>query len=224
MNVSEKRYKNLGNISIINEIDNSSLRVLDIGCGAGDNARILMEKGKIVDGITLSMAESEVAKNHCRDVFIYNLEKGLPNVVKEREYEVIICSHVLEHICWPEILLNDIYNLLEKTNGTLLVALPNIMHYKFRSKLILGNFDYTPSGTMDNTHFRWYTFKSARQLFINNHFIINKSWVDVSLPCKSLSEKLLPKFIHPFFKNVLAQISPGLFGSQLLYKLRVKEN
>ncbi len=80
MNVrmENKIYSNYGNINITNAVPITANNILDIGCGAGDNARLLKEKGKIVDGVTLSESEAAEARNYCRNVFIYDLEEGLP--------------------------------------------------------------------------------------------------------------------------------------------------
>ena len=80
---------------------------MDVGCGAGNNARILKELGKIVDGITFSDEEVKLASKYCRTVFKHNLETGLPEET-DSSYDVVLCSHMLEHIAYPEKLLSDI--------------------------------------------------------------------------------------------------------------------
>ena len=117
--VENKSYKNLGNASVLRQIPSGAQTILDVGCGAGDNARILSAAGKIIDGITLSISERDNAKRFCRDVVIHNLENGLPAQLIG-PYDCVLCSHVLEHICWPEKLLADIRSRLHK-DGLLLV-------------------------------------------------------------------------------------------------------
>src|SRR5213075_1953995 len=97
--VSDKTYKNLGNRSVLSEITPECKFVLDVGCGIGDNAYILTKNGITVDGITLSTLEAEEARKVCRAVYIFDLEKGLPDDVMRNHYDAVICSHVLEHIC-----------------------------------------------------------------------------------------------------------------------------
>jgi 2-polyprenyl-3-methyl-5-hydroxy-6-metoxy-1,4-benzoquinol methylase len=208
-------YKNQGNENILNAIGNQSSYILDVGCGAGDNAKWLKDQGKIVDGITLSEQDKLLAGEYMRDIFIYNLELGLPNIVKNRKYDVVICSHVLEHICWPQALLKDILNVLDD-NGRLIVALPNIMHYNTRTQLLFGSFEYTESGIMDRTHFRWYTFGSAKRMLKSNGFKVIKAWVDGHLPAYRIT-KILPLGIQQRLKKILFAISKGFFGEQLFY-------
>jgi 2-polyprenyl-3-methyl-5-hydroxy-6-metoxy-1,4-benzoquinol methylase len=213
--VKQKIYANQGNQAVLDSIPEYAIKILDIGCGAGDNASILQQKQKIIDGITLSETEREAAIQYCRNVAIFNLEQGLPEDFLKNEYDACICSHVLEHICWSENVLRDISQVLKK-NGVLIVALPNIMHYNFRLKLLKGNFDYQDSGVMDNTHFRWYTFETGKKLLENNGFIVKKAWVDGGLPFDRVFRYLGPS-IREFIKQILFKISPGFFGGQLLY-------
>lgn len=221
--VANKNYKNTGNNSVLNSIPSDAKIVLDIGCGAGDNARMLKYKGIIVDGITLSHEEAELAKEYCRKVIIHNLEYGLPAELIENQYDAIICSHVLEHICWPEKLLADTLKIVSRSKCYLIVALPNIMEYRYRIELVKGNFNYTETGAMDTTHFRWYTFTTGRDLLLKNGFTEVNAWVDISLPLKSIVGKILPLSFQNFLKKVLFRISPGFFGGQLLYKASIKK-
>jgi 2-polyprenyl-3-methyl-5-hydroxy-6-metoxy-1,4-benzoquinol methylase len=214
--IHNKVYSNNGNKAVIEAISDDSLYILDIGCGAGNNAEILTKMGKVVDGITLSSEEASLASKFCRRVYIYNLEEGLPEELIRNKYDAIICSHVLEHICWPEKLLSDVRNVL-KSDGELIVALPNIMHYQSRFKLVRGMFEYSYSGVMDRTHFRWYTFSSGKKLLIQNNLVVRNAWVDVSLPFYTVT-RFLPLFIQNAIKKILNKLSPGLFGGQLLYK------
>ncbi|MGF1500128.1 MAG: class I SAM-dependent methyltransferase, partial [Elainellaceae cyanobacterium] len=97
--VREKSYKNKGNLPVLNRMPETARTVLDVGCGAGDNARLLKERGLVIDGITLSEEEAAASREFCRQVWIFNLEDGLPPEVTDR-YDAVICSHVLEHVCW----------------------------------------------------------------------------------------------------------------------------
>lgn len=212
----EKVYGNLGNDDVINLVPKNIKYILDIGCGNGSTAKHLIAKNYIVDGITLSENEKSEAEKIMRHVYIYNLENGLP--FKESNlYDVIICSHVLEHICYPKKLMTDIYSVL-KPGGTLIVALPNIMHYSARWKLIKGNFNYEDAGIWDYTHFRWYTFETAKQFLQQYNFTIEVATVTGTLPFNRLFKRILPLKISFLFFSILIKISKGLFGYQLLFK------
>lgn len=194
--------------------------ILDVGCGTGSNAKILKKLGKTIDGITLSDDEIKLASKYCRYVYKHNLENGLPEDMND-SYDVILCSHVLEHIAYPEKLLSDLKQKLLKPDGILLVALPNFMNYRNRIKMFLGNFDYEEAGTMDYTHLRWYTFKSAQKMLEKNGFEVINSFVEKMLPWKTVLGNL-PSSFQNFLSSVLIRLSKELFGSQLIYVAKPK--
>ena len=206
-------YKNAGNPEVLKAVPDDSKYILDIGCGAGDNARVLIEKGKIVDCITISEKEASHVKTFCRNVYVYDLENGLPDI--NQRYDVFLCSHIIEHIAYPQKLLEDILKLMDD-RSVLIIALPNFLDYKSRMKIFFGNFDYEDSGNFDYTHLRFYTYKTGRELLENNNFIIINSWVQSFLPFNRLL-KYLPALLKDFILQCLLFVSRGLFGSQLIY-------
>jgi 2-polyprenyl-3-methyl-5-hydroxy-6-metoxy-1,4-benzoquinol methylase len=217
-NIKEKSYHNTGNKDVLKWLTKRG-KVLDIGCGAGDNARVLKPLGYEIDGITISEIELAESRPFLRKGYLFNLENGLPPEVTNAKYDYIICSHVLEHICYPEKLLHDIHSCLAK-DGLLVVALPNLFHYKSRWELMKGNFNYTSSGIWDNTHFKWYSFKTGKTLLEKSGFEIRFATVTGDLPGNSFFSKVLSKKMSSSIYNGLKQISHGLFGYQLLYTAR----
>lgn len=218
---SAKVYGNDGNPDVLNLIPSGAKYILDVGCGDGSNAKKLTAPDRIIDGITLSEKEKEQASQFMRNIYVHNLENGLP-IDGENIYDVVICSHVLEHICYPDKLLNDIYRVL-KSDGIFIIALPNLMHYKARLKLVAGNFNYQNAGVWDYTHFRWYTYKTAQQLFIQHGFKIKLATVTGDLPFNSIFRKILPKKVGRAAYSFLIKLSKGFFGFQLLYAVQKKK-
>lgn len=216
-----KSYHNQGNPELLSLVADNHKNALDLGCGTGANARILVSHGIKVDGVTLSKAEKESVKGVCDKCVIFNLEKGLPEELKSSKYDVIIASHVLEHICYPQKLLSDIKATLQP-DGNLIVAVPNIMHYKYRLQLLFGVFKYTDSGIMDYTHFRWYTYKSLRKLLEQNGFKISKYKVAGKLPFYRLARYLGVNLNQKLY-SLIAKLAPGLFGYQIIAVVTVQE-
>ena len=212
---SEKIYINSGNEDVIKLIIIPNCRILDVGCGSGALAQILSGMGHQIDGITISNEEYNLASEFLNKVYLYNLETGLPENILHSQYDYVICSHVLEHIVYPDKLLKDIYRVL-KPGGFLIVALPNIMHYKSRLQLMAGNFNYEDAGIWDYTHVKWYTFLSAQKLLTDSGFLIESATVTGELPLNSLFSKIFPPSIRLKIFAVLKKISKGLFGYQIL--------
>lgn len=214
-NITHKIYHNDGNPAVLDQIKGDQLMILDVGCGAGDNARVLQSKGHVVDGITHSDEEAELGQPFMRKVYVMDIGNGLSTDING-QYDYAICSHVLEHIAYPEQLLLDIATKL-KSNGRLLVALPNVMHYRSRWKLIMGKFQYEESGVWDNTHLRWYTYDSGRQLLERNGYKVTRQWVQGEIPAMTIF-KFLPARIRKGLFSGLTAISKGMFAGQLLYE------
>lgn len=204
-----------GNPYVINLVPKDAKYILDIGCGAGDNANILTEMGYVVDGITLSEEEREACEKIMRNVYVHNVETGLPSSINNK-YDAIILSHVLEHICYPQKLLKDIHSILNP-GGVLIIALPNLMHFRSRWKLIRGKFEYQEYGIWDYTHFRWYTYRSGKKLLEENGFSVSSADVSGEIPFEPKLKNVIPGAARRGIYKALKKISPGLFGFQLLY-------
>jgi 2-polyprenyl-3-methyl-5-hydroxy-6-metoxy-1,4-benzoquinol methylase len=214
-----KIYTNDGNLDVLNLITGSGCNILDVGCGSGSIAARLKNKGHFVDGVTLSEEELNIAKQYLRNGFIYNLENGLPSELKENEYDYIVCSHVLEHIAYPEKVLTDIKKVLKK-DGKLIVALPNVFYYKARFQLLKGSFKQEESGIWDYTHLRWYSFTTASALLRNHNFELEVATVTGDLPAASVLRKLIPERTRKKMFSMLAMTSKGFWGYQLLYRAK----
>ena len=217
-NIQDKTYHNAGKKDVVNCLTIPG-SVLDIGCGGGDHAKVLQSSGYRVDGITISEAELTLSLPYLRNGYLFDLENGLPNEIINEQYDYVVCAHVLEHICYPEKLLEDIHGCLA-INGILILALPNLFHYKSRWELVKGNFNYSSSGIWDNTHFKWYTYLTGKKLLEENGFEIITQTVTGDLPGNSFFSKILSRKMSAKLYNSIKKISPGLFGYQLLYTAR----
>jgi 2-polyprenyl-3-methyl-5-hydroxy-6-metoxy-1,4-benzoquinol methylase len=206
-----KVYKGPENSEVLRWIPDGCRRTLDLGCGSGANAAALKKRGMEVDGITLSEDEASIARAHCDMVFVHNLEDGLPENLTAK-YDAVLASHVLEHICYPEKLLQAIASQL-KPNGTLVVALPNLLNWKYRFKMLFGIFEYADIGIMDYTHFRWYTLKSARRLLETHGFKVNKAHAHGYFP---FFRRRIPRGMLVGLDRLICRLLPGLAGFQLI--------
>jgi SAM-dependent methyltransferase len=215
--IAEKIYRNAGNLPLLSLLPEESGRALDCGCGAGDNARILRERGWRVTGITLSEAEQRLASQHCERVFVADLERPLPDAIGGG-YDAVVLSHVLEHLVAPERLLGRVKGLLSP-RGVLLVALPNVLFYPIRLRALFGRFDYTPDGIMDATHVHFYTFASGLALLRENGFEVVKALAEGAFPMWRFRRRL-PAWLVERFDREACRLGPGLFGRQTLYLAR----
>jgi len=91
------------------------------------------------------------------DLFSLGLENG--------SFDHILCNDVLEHLGHPDIVLDKLARLL-KDDGRLIASLPNVRHWSVVFPLLFkGDWEYRAEGILDATHLRFYTKRSAMQLF-----------------------------------------------------------
>jgi SAM-dependent methyltransferase len=214
---SELIYKNEGNIGLLDLLPSSPGRILDCGCGAGDNARILNDRGWCVTGVTIDAKEQEVARKFCEAVHIANLENGIPADV-DGMFDAALASHVLEHLARPERLLHEVRQRLNP-GGVLAVALPNIAHYSQRISRLRGQFDYTETGQLDRTHLRFYTYRTAVQLLEQNGFDLINTMVEGTLPWWKARRLVSFSAVNRIDKWAVRGW-PNLFGHQSLLLAR----
>ena len=211
---TSKIYRNAGNLPLLDILPKRPGRVLDCGCGAGDNAAILKERGWVVTGITVSPEERRIASTYCCEVLLADLNRGFPETVGRR-FDLILFSHVLEHLVAPKRLLSESRNLLAE-NGLVAVALPNVLCYPFRLRFLCGNFGYEPGGIMDETHLHFYTFTTGIRLLESGGYRLVRAEADGAFPLWKLRE-CLPASVVNGLNRFATGRWPGLFGFQSLY-------
>jgi SAM-dependent methyltransferase len=162
----------------------------------------------------MSEAEAATARPVCSNVFVHDLEAGFPPDLAG-PYDAVVCSHVLEHLRWPDHLLTEVREILVPSQGVLLVALPNVLFYKNRWRLLTGHFDYEESGLMDASHFRWFTYASSRRLLESSGFKVHHHSCEGSFPL-SFVRHLAGRQVAAAVDARAARLFPGLFGYQLL--------
>lgn len=202
-------------LSLLRESDRD---VLDLGCGAGANASRLRAHGFVVDGVTSSRREADSARAFCRRVHVHDLETGLPDGLASA-YDVVLASHVLEHLRSPTRLLNDVRRLMDGRDTRLLVAIPNVLYYKNRLALLSGRIEYHAAGLMDETHYKWYTYDSCQCLLSAHGFEVETRFGDGSAPLWFL-RRMAPAGLRTWLDASFSRWRPGLFGYQLVFVAR----
>jgi len=177
----------------------------------------LWRRGITVDGISWNANELESAKPVCRNVLCWDLNAGLPPMLNET-YDLAICSHILEHIAYPQKLLTDLHRVLDR-EGRLLVAIPNLFFWQDRWKLLRWDWSYESSGTFDYTHLRWYTQESMIELLWQHGFALTDFVADGWIPLPGL-RFFITKKLRSCINKCFCRVLPGFFGRQLLVSLR----
>lgn len=210
-----KVYGNTGNKDVLDQVPVEATTILDVGCGAGDNARILKELNKKVTGITISEEEARLAEKICDDVLLINIEDQDALILGK--YDVIILSHICEHLRYPALTLNNLANNLS-VNGIMIVAVPNMAFYRNRIKLLSGDWRMQESGPFDRTHLQFFSYQTADALCDENKLrILKKIPGLLAIPLWPL-RLILPGFCQKL-DNLIGKRFPNLFAQQTILVL-----
>jgi 2-polyprenyl-3-methyl-5-hydroxy-6-metoxy-1,4-benzoquinol methylase len=137
--------------------------VLELGCSSGFISREMAKTGCRVVGVdhdreNLSNASLWCAHTVCGDLNDTSWRDSI-----SQTFDVILLGDVLEHLINPGRLLVELQSLL-RPEGYLVASIPNVAYWSVRKDLLLGRFDYTPTGLLDETHLRFFTCKTAHRL------------------------------------------------------------
>lgn len=216
-------YSNGGNRDVTALLDATCRKILDVGCGAGDNARIIkkIHPACSVSGVTYSPGEAAIAKNHMEECWIFDIEGDIPDAMAGEAYDTIMFSHVLEHMRNPASVLARFTRLLAP-GGTVLIAVPNILFWRQRLQFLFGNFRYESAGAMDDTHLRFFTYFTADEYLLAQASDLRVLYKGVSgsFPLWVLRRFLLPVAWCKRVDDWFARCWPNLFGGQVLIKAR----
>ena len=211
-------YRNNGNSEVLGCIPDSVRRVLDIGCGAGDNARILQARGCEVWGVTLSEREAESSRPFCHSVLVSNIEHE-DLAAPLGSFDAIICSHVMEHLVRPDLALVRLQKHLAP-DGRIVIAVPNMANWRIRMRLLRGDWSRQKTGPFDRTHLQFWSHRTAPDMATGTGLVVQECrCVPTAVPIP-LIRKLLPNSLKQFLDARVGGIWPNLFGWQVVLILQ----
>lgn len=208
----ERFYQNAGLPPLITLVRLGDRRVMDVGCGAGDNMRLLAAAGHEVVGVTLSEEEARAVRAAGFPCHVCDVEREeLP--VEAASVDALFFSHVLEHMAWPAVVLRRHLRVL-KPGGGVYVALPNPVQFRQRLEFLRGRFRYTEIGLLDRTHLRFFDFQTARELLESVGLTVVHHEAVGHVPLGPLRRVL--GGLAPRLDAAATRRWPGLFGWHLL--------
>ena len=147
---------------IINWIrDERPVEVLEVGTASGYLSAEMTSLGCNVTGIEQDSGMAELARPHCRTMVVADIEAlEIDNL---GPFDAIVFGDVLEHLRDPRSVLEHLSRLL-KPDGKILISLPNVANIWVRLNLLFGRFNYSRVGIIDESHLRFFTLKSAKEL------------------------------------------------------------
>ncbi len=138
--------------------------VLDVGCNVGQLTRALEGwKGEIW-GIDFNEEVLKTAEKKYNKTVKIDISRE--NFPYDQKFDAIVFGDILEHLKNPEETINKFLKNL-KTDGIVVISVPNAAHWFMRLSLLLGKFDYEDKGILDKTHLRFFTFKTIKKIIEN---------------------------------------------------------
>jgi 2-polyprenyl-3-methyl-5-hydroxy-6-metoxy-1,4-benzoquinol methylase len=159
-----------------------SSSVLEFGCATGYMSDVLTRrKGCRVTGIELDPEAAAEASSYCERVIVGDAETlDLEEHLGDERFEAVLFADVLEHLREPGRLLRRVRPFVAQ-EGVVIASIPNVAHASVRRSLLAGRFRYRARGLLDETHLRFFTRDSIRDLFEENGYIVTH-WFRVVAP------------------------------------------
>ena len=214
----ERVYSNQGNPPLIDLLGKRCKRLLDVGCGAGDNAALVKSRHPECDvfGITHSAIEAELAQRHMVRCWVFDIEGKLPDDLSHESFDALIFSHVLEHLRDPAVVVARFSRLL-CSGGQVLIAVPNILSWRMRIQFLLGCFEYGSVGVLDDTHLRFFTYFTADQYLLSKSPDLEVAYkaANGSVPLWWLRRRVFSRRCTERIDQWGCRHWPNLFGGQV---------
>ena len=154
--------------------DDRKARILEIGCGSGDTARLVRSAGKCARyvGVELFPDAAARARDAIDDVIVGDVEAMAFNW-DAGAFDALILSEVLEHLREPWSLVARLAPHVRR-GGLVMASSPNAAHWRVLRTLARGDFPRHDQGVFDRTHLRWFTPRTFRALFEDAGFQVRR--------------------------------------------------
>lgn len=191
----KNNYYSSNRLEMLKYVPSNCKTILEIGCGEGNFAKLCKEKtGANVIGIEYDLEAGLIASKKIDLIYIGDAFEEI-NKLENGSIDLVIFNDVLEHLAYPDKLLQSIRAKMAP-NGLLLASIPNFRYISNLKHVIWDkDFKYDKEGGIrDYTHLKFFTKKSINHFFTDLHMqIINMDGI-------SKNEQFILRVMTPLLK------------------------
>ena len=170
-------------------------RVLQLGCGAGAQARALVATGCRVVGVEKDPQLATQASSICERVVVGDVEHlDLAVELGADRFDVILAVDVLQHTEDAESVVCRLKGYLNP-KGALVVSVPNVAHASVRLALLAGSFPYAAPLASGRRPIRFFTRDSVEALLSDAGFLVGhleRRILPVSTSTTPIDKRIVP--------------------------------
>jgi SAM-dependent methyltransferase len=191
--------------------------VLDLGCATGPLAEPVRDLG--LDYVGVDIDEDAIAELTARGFEGHTIDLRAPEdelvatldaLLGDRPLAAVLLLDVVEHVVDPGPLLRAVHRLdAERAGAGLIVSIPNATHVDVGIKLLLGRWDMTDIGLLDNTHLRFYNERGVLRT------LGAAGWAEAD------AEDVVNAFSDQLFPADAPALRPGAPFRQILWRIRM---
>lgn len=177
--------------------------VLDVGSACGDFGFFLHKtKNCEMHGMEFSADSIEIARQTHAYASIHQVDLNCFDGQKFRglngRFDVIALLDVLEHVVHFKRVLQELIGFL-KDGGVFVISLPNIAFGDVKLQLLTNSFTYTETGILDETHVRFFTFRTIADFLSRQGIQI--LGCSVVIADFSFKDRLVPAKVRSYILN-----------------------
>jgi 2-polyprenyl-3-methyl-5-hydroxy-6-metoxy-1,4-benzoquinol methylase len=146
--------------------------VVDIGCGNGSFLALFQSRGWQLYGSDYSSSGIEIARASYPNIkFSLGNAESMPEELtsKAGQFDVVLCTEVIEHVYNPRGLLKTCHSLL-RPKGTLILTTPYHGYLKNLLLAATGKLDRHFTVLWDHGHIKFWSHKTMREVLTESHF------------------------------------------------------
>jgi len=188
---------------------NKNAKVIDVGAGTQPL------KYKLPENMSYTSLDIDPQLNP--DI-VCDLNKKFP--VKDKTYDFIICTAVLEHTFYPRKIINEMKRII-KEDGQIILTLPNEFNFYLRLKFLLGMQNNCETPFREDLWKNHIHRASVRDLINFYHECLDVKEIIYSWDSFSDRkfiypiDKIIRNFLMPFSKNLFARSVIVIGGKKL---------